>query len=174
MKIVRMLLRMANCLRMMSMCWWQMLLVVALVTEYPMRSQVNRIVCHPTLPVTITAHEDRHIRFFDNNSGQNCVISHLHVIIIFPRQFRIAFLRWDLFEVSTDLFPRRFHYCLFCRVLLMAMRRLWGYLLANLVGCSPSSMLLLRLYSADSSCLISFLFAKHVDYCNFVMCPWSI
>ena len=41
------------------------------VTEYPMRSQVNRIVCHPTLPVTITAHEDRHIRFFDNNSGKN-------------------------------------------------------------------------------------------------------
>jgi len=39
--------------------------------EYPVRSQVNRIVCHPTLPVTITAHEDRHIRFFDNNSGKS-------------------------------------------------------------------------------------------------------
>jgi len=35
---------------------------------------VNRIVCHPTLPVTITAHEDRHIRFFDNNSGKTCYV----------------------------------------------------------------------------------------------------
>ena len=55
--------------------WWELyqLFLVVMVTEYPMRSQVNRIVCHPTLPVTITAHEDRHIRFFDNNSGKNCV-----------------------------------------------------------------------------------------------------
>ena len=52
--------------------WLQVFMVVVLVAEYPMRSQVNRIVCHPTLPVTITAHEDRHIRFFDNNSGKNC------------------------------------------------------------------------------------------------------
>ena len=27
------------------------------------------MISHPTLPVTITANEDRHIRFFDNNSG---------------------------------------------------------------------------------------------------------
>jgi len=49
-------------------------LIVVVVSEYPMRSQVNRIVCHPTLPVTMTAHEDRHIRFFDNNSGKNCCV----------------------------------------------------------------------------------------------------
>ena len=30
----------------------------------------NRVVSHPTLPITITAHEDRHIRFFDNNTGE--------------------------------------------------------------------------------------------------------
>ena len=30
----------------------------------------NRVVSHPTLPITIIAHEDRHIRFFDNNTGE--------------------------------------------------------------------------------------------------------
>jgi len=52
----------------------QLLVVVVAAVDYPMRSQVNRIVCHPTLPVTITAHEDRHIRFFDNNSGKTCYV----------------------------------------------------------------------------------------------------
>ncbi|XP_046545180.1 striatin-3-like isoform X2 [Haliotis rubra] len=33
-------------------------------------NQINRVVNHPTLPLTITAHEDRHIRFFDNNTGE--------------------------------------------------------------------------------------------------------
>ncbi|XP_077862092.1 striatin-3-like [Saccoglossus kowalevskii] len=33
-------------------------------------SQINRVVSHPTLPITIAAYEDRHIRFFDNNSGE--------------------------------------------------------------------------------------------------------
>ena len=33
-------------------------------------SQINRIISHPEQPVTITAHEDRHIRFFDNNTGE--------------------------------------------------------------------------------------------------------
>ena len=33
-------------------------------------TQINKVVSHPTLPLTITAHEDRHIRFFDNNSGK--------------------------------------------------------------------------------------------------------
>ncbi|KAK8758157.1 hypothetical protein V5799_004211, partial [Amblyomma americanum] len=31
--------------------------------------QINCVVSHPTLPMTVTAHEDRHIRFFDNNTG---------------------------------------------------------------------------------------------------------
>ena len=33
-------------------------------------NQINRVINHPTMPITITAHEDRHIRFFDNNTGQ--------------------------------------------------------------------------------------------------------
>ncbi|KAK3718788.1 hypothetical protein QZH41_014041 [Actinostola sp. cb2023] len=42
-------------------------------------TQINKVVSHPTLPVTITAHEDRHIRFFDNNSGKqiHSMVAHL-------------------------------------------------------------------------------------------------
>jgi len=37
--------------------------------EFNGHEQINRMVSHPTLPLTITAHEDRHLRFFDNNTG---------------------------------------------------------------------------------------------------------
>ena len=33
--------------------------------------QINRVISHPTLPISITAHEDRHIKFYDNNTGKN-------------------------------------------------------------------------------------------------------
>ncbi|GLH12177.1 Lissencephaly-1 homolog [Gryllus bimaculatus] len=41
--------------------------------------QINRVVAHPTLPLTITAHEDRHIRFFDNTTGKlvHAMVAHL-------------------------------------------------------------------------------------------------
>jgi striatin 1/3/4 len=50
--------------------------------DYASKSQINRVVCHPTLPVTITAHEDRHIRFFDNNSGKviHSMVAHLDAV----------------------------------------------------------------------------------------------
>ena len=37
------------------------------------------MVSHPTLPITITAHEDRHIRFFDNKTGKqtHSMMAHL-------------------------------------------------------------------------------------------------
>ncbi|MEQ2216912.1 hypothetical protein XENOCAPTIV_025132 [Xenoophorus captivus] len=31
--------------------------------------KINQVLSHPTLPITITAQEDRHIQFFDNNTG---------------------------------------------------------------------------------------------------------
>ncbi|XP_076464658.1 striatin-3-like isoform X10 [Babylonia areolata] len=42
-------------------------------------NQINCIINHPTMPVTITAHEDRHIRFFDNNTGKmiHAMVAHL-------------------------------------------------------------------------------------------------
>ena len=45
-------------------------------------NQINRIITHPTLPVTITAHEDRHIRFFDNNTGKmiHSMVAHLDAV----------------------------------------------------------------------------------------------
>ncbi|KAL5009242.1 hypothetical protein ScPMuIL_014823 [Solemya velum] len=45
-------------------------------------NQINCVVNHPTLPVTITAHEDRHIRFFDNNTGKliHSMVAHLDAV----------------------------------------------------------------------------------------------
>ncbi|KAF9433098.1 hypothetical protein BGZ76_009888 [Entomortierella beljakovae] len=45
-------------------------------------TQINKIICHPTIPMVISGHEDRYIRFFDINSG-NCsfsMISHLDAV----------------------------------------------------------------------------------------------
>lgn len=44
--------------------------------------QINRVVCHPTLALTITAHEDRHIRFWDNNTGKlvHSMVAHLDAV----------------------------------------------------------------------------------------------
>ncbi|XP_056647848.1 striatin-3 isoform X2 [Diorhabda sublineata] len=44
--------------------------------------QINKIVCHPTLPLTITAHEDRHIRFWDNHTGKmvHSMVAHLDAV----------------------------------------------------------------------------------------------
>ncbi|KAJ4440571.1 Striatin-3 [Periplaneta americana] len=44
-----------------------------------MGRQINCVVAHPTLPLTITAHEDRHIRFFDNTTGKlvHSMVAHL-------------------------------------------------------------------------------------------------
>ena len=44
-------------------------LFVCFFPESGVANQINKVISHPTLPVTITANEDRHIRFFDNNTG---------------------------------------------------------------------------------------------------------
>ncbi|XP_066550826.1 striatin-3 isoform X2 [Amia ocellicauda] len=48
----------------------------------PSGNHINRVVSHPTLPVTITAHEDRHIKFFDNKSGKliHAMVAHLDAV----------------------------------------------------------------------------------------------
>ncbi|XP_030071142.1 striatin-3 isoform X3 [Microcaecilia unicolor] len=45
-------------------------------------SHINRVVSHSTLPVTITAHEDRHIKFFDNKTGKmiHSMVAHLDAV----------------------------------------------------------------------------------------------
>ncbi|XP_028147840.1 striatin-3 isoform X1 [Diabrotica virgifera virgifera] len=44
--------------------------------------QINKVVCHPTLPLTITAHEDTHIRFWDNHTGKmvHSMVAHLDAV----------------------------------------------------------------------------------------------
>lgn len=43
---------------------------------------INKVVSHPTLPITITAHEDRHIRFWDNTTGLlvHSMVAHLDAV----------------------------------------------------------------------------------------------
>ncbi|XP_061645790.1 striatin-like isoform X4 [Phyllopteryx taeniolatus] len=43
---------------------------------------INKILSHPTLPITITAQEDRHIKFFDNNTGKliHSMVAHLDAV----------------------------------------------------------------------------------------------
>uniref|UniRef100_A0A673FY29 Striatin n=1 Tax=Sinocyclocheilus rhinocerous TaxID=307959 RepID=A0A673FY29_9TELE len=47
-----------------------------------LESQINKVLSHPTLPITITAQEDRHIRFFDNNTGKliHSMVAHLDAV----------------------------------------------------------------------------------------------
>ena len=55
------------------------LFVLQEVDNNVMGRQINCVVAHPTLPLTITAHEDRHIRFFDNTTGKlvHSMVAHL-------------------------------------------------------------------------------------------------
>ncbi|XP_016349968.1 striatin-3-like [Sinocyclocheilus anshuiensis] len=48
----------------------------------PFGNHINKVVTHPTLPITVTAHEDRHIKFFDNKSGQaiHAMVAHLDAV----------------------------------------------------------------------------------------------
>ncbi|XP_015205639.2 striatin-3 isoform X2 [Lepisosteus oculatus] len=48
----------------------------------PVANHIHRVVSHPTLPVTITAHEDRHIKFFDNKTGKliHAMVAHLDAV----------------------------------------------------------------------------------------------
>ena len=43
---------------------------------------ISRVVTHPTLPLSITGHEDRHIRFFDNRTGKqtHSMVAHLDAV----------------------------------------------------------------------------------------------
>lgn len=43
---------------------------------------IYKVVSHPTMPVTITAHHDRHIRFWDTNTGQlvHSMVAHLDAV----------------------------------------------------------------------------------------------
>ncbi|KAL4238704.1 hypothetical protein ACF0H5_003411 [Mactra antiquata] len=51
-------------------------------SESGSNNQINCVVNHPTLPITITAHEDRHIRFFDINTGKmiHSMVAHLDAV----------------------------------------------------------------------------------------------
>jgi len=45
-------------------------------------TQINKVIPHPTLPIVVTAHEDRHIRFFDIDTGKqiHTMVAHLDAV----------------------------------------------------------------------------------------------
>lgn len=44
--------------------------------------QINRVISHPTLPISITAHENRHIKLYDNNTAKliHSMVAHLEAV----------------------------------------------------------------------------------------------
>jgi striatin 1/3/4 len=45
-------------------------------------TQINKVICHQTLPMVITGHEDKHIRFFDprNEDTVTSMVAHLDAV----------------------------------------------------------------------------------------------
>uniref|UniRef100_A0A8C9VXP1 Striatin n=1 Tax=Scleropages formosus TaxID=113540 RepID=A0A8C9VXP1_SCLFO len=58
-------------------------LVLSLVSaSTPFLHKLSLLLSHPTLPITITAQDDRHIKFFDNNTGKliHSMVAHLDAV----------------------------------------------------------------------------------------------
>ncbi|XP_056904137.1 striatin-like isoform X2 [Takifugu flavidus] len=60
----------------------QLVLTLESTVEPSTSCQINKILSHPTLPITITAQEDRHIKFYDNTSGKliHSMVAHLDAV----------------------------------------------------------------------------------------------
>ncbi|MBN3320216.1 STRN protein, partial [Atractosteus spatula] len=60
----------------------QLVLSLEAATDGDTPCQINKVLSHPTLPITITAQEDRHIKFFDNNTGKliHSMVAHLDAV----------------------------------------------------------------------------------------------
>uniref|UniRef100_A0A8C5E9C5 Striatin n=1 Tax=Gouania willdenowi TaxID=441366 RepID=A0A8C5E9C5_GOUWI len=60
----------------------QLILSLESNVEFNLFSNINKVLSHPTLPITITAQEDRHIKFYDNNSGKliHSMVAHLDAV----------------------------------------------------------------------------------------------
>ncbi|KAG5855586.1 hypothetical protein ANANG_G00050640 [Anguilla anguilla] len=60
----------------------QLVLSLESTAEPGLPCQINKVLSHPTLPITITAQEDRHIKFFDNNTGKliHSMVAHLDAV----------------------------------------------------------------------------------------------
>ena len=50
--------------------------------DQTVQTQINRIICHPTLHLAITGHEDKFIRFFDTRTGEctHSMVAHLDAV----------------------------------------------------------------------------------------------
>jgi striatin 1/3/4 len=75
--------------------------------------QINCVVAHPTLPLTITAHEDRHIRFFDNTTGKlvHSMVAHLDSVT------SLAVDPNGLYLLSGSEYYCQTNFCAFCGII---------------------------------------------------------
>ncbi|XP_035385812.1 striatin-like isoform X5 [Electrophorus electricus] len=60
----------------------QLVLSLESIVEPGASCQINKVLSHPTLPITISAQEDRHIKFYDNNTGKliHSMVAHLDAV----------------------------------------------------------------------------------------------
>ncbi|XP_070976185.1 striatin-like isoform X2 [Oncorhynchus clarkii lewisi] len=60
----------------------QLVLSLESAAETGTPCQINKVLSHPTLPITITAEEDKHIKFYDNNTGKlvHSMVAHLDAV----------------------------------------------------------------------------------------------
>lgn len=88
--------------------------------------QINKVVCHPTLPMTITAHEDRHIRFWDHSGKMvHSMVAHLEAVtslavdpnglyllsgkVLFLIEFMLVLMSFSVYVGSHDCSIRLWH-----------------------------------------------------------------
>uniref|UniRef100_A0A672LZF4 Striatin-3-like n=1 Tax=Sinocyclocheilus grahami TaxID=75366 RepID=A0A672LZF4_SINGR len=73
------------------------------VAAIPFGNHINKVVTHPTLPITVTAHEDRNIKFFDNKSGGFFIVSLIYYIFIhYCSQVWCQYDFYNVFQRSHD------------------------------------------------------------------------
>ena len=65
-----------------------MITIVCWFADGTCKTQINKIVCHPTLPIIVTGHEDKYIRFFDAKTGMYIssqrTSTHTHTLSFIP------------------------------------------------------------------------------------------
>ena len=71
-------------------------------------SRINSVVVHPTLPVVVSAHEDRQIKFWDLNNGLlivfNLISTYFNWFFVFSFQENV-YMRWSRIWMKLLVWP---------------------------------------------------------------------
>jgi striatin 1/3/4 len=66
-------------------------------------TQINSVATHPTLPILVTAHEDRYIRIFDTNTGSSSPFARLETLIQRPGECTHSMIAHQDAVTSVDI-----------------------------------------------------------------------